>query len=293
MSAVATIGFFDGVHRGHQFLFAELNRHAVELDCKPLIITFLQHPQQVINHHCPLLLTTLNEREHLLDQYGDAHFLDFQAVQPLTAADFLDYLADRWRVKYLIMGYNHCFGSDDLTTDVEYETTASQFGITIIRSPKLDIDGAAPSSTRIRRLIQGGDIMAANNLLGYDYCLTGVVQHGNGLGQKMGFPTANLLIPEFKLLPPEGVYAGWVEMPIADHNAELTQHAAPALINIGTNPTVGNNHLSVEVHIPDYQGGELYGKTLFVHLKRFIRNEQTFPSLEALRLQMLKDKKSL
>ena len=113
MPAIATIGFFDGVHKGHRYLFEQLRGFAGQYDERALIFTFLQHPRSVLTHDCPPLLTTTEERERMLGGYGDVHFFDFAEVQPLTALQFLDYLADRWKVRHLLMGYNHHFGCND------------------------------------------------------------------------------------------------------------------------------------------------------------------------------------
>ncbi|MBQ7531089.1 MAG: riboflavin biosynthesis protein RibF [Paludibacteraceae bacterium] len=290
MPAIATIGFFDGVHKGHHYLFEQLRRYAAEYDERPLIFTFLQHPRTVLaklqgnDDFCPSLLTTTDEREQLLGQFGDVHFFDFAEVQPLTAAQFLDYLADRWKVRHLLMGYNHRFGSDGRLTDEQYAAIARQVGIRILRADSYGEDGLKPSSTVIRNLLVRGDIAAANRLLGYEYMLTGRVVHGRMIGRQIGFPTANIVPAPDKLIPTSGVYKAVVSA----NGQQLMANGlinAQALVNIGTNPTVGNTHQTIEVHIPDFSG-DLYNQSITLHFTERLREERRFDSLDDLRKQI-------
>ena len=282
MPAIATIGFFDGVHQGHRYLFSQLQKYADEYDERPLIFTFLQHPRSVLAKDCPPLLTTVQEREQLLGQFGDVHFFDFAEVQPLTAAQFLDYLADRWKVRHLLMGYNHRFGSDGRLSDEQYATIAHSVGIHVVRALPFCEDGNTPSSTIIRRLLTQGDMQEANRLLGYDYTLTGRVVHGRMIGRQIGFPTANIVPEPDKLIPAAGVYMARVS------GERLTMSGKPALVNIGTNPTVGNTHQTIEVHIPGFDG-DLYNQSLTLHFSSRLREEKRFASLDELKAQIQKD----
>ena len=289
MPAIATIGFFDGVHKGHRYLFEQLRMHAAEHDLRALIFTFLQHPRSVLaqlqggDAFNPPLLTTLDERERLLGQFGDVHFFDFAEVQPLTAAQFLDYLSDRWKVKYLLMGYNHHFGSDGRMSDEQYASIAQAVGIRVLRAEPYSEDGERPSSTRIRNYLSEGNIESANRLLGYEYSLTGRVVHGRMIGRQIGFPTANIMPDAAKLVPAAGVYKVKVKGERLEVKGEST-----ALVNIGTNPTVGNTHQTIEVHIPGYEG-DLYNQTLTLQFIERLRGEQRFDSLDELREQINKD----
>lgn len=289
MPAIATIGFFDGVHKGHRYLFEQLRMHAAEHDLRALIFTFLQHPRSVLaqlkgaDAFNPPLLTTLDERERLLGQFGDVHFFDFAEVQPLTAAQFLDYLSDRWKVKYLLMGYNHHFGSDGRMSDEQYTSIAQAVGIRVLRAEPYSEDGERPSSTRIRNYLSEGNIESANRLLGYEYSLTGRVVHGRMIGRQIGFPTANIMPDTAKLVPAAGVY----KVKVKGERLEVKGESA-ALVNIGTNPTVGNTHQTIEVHIPGYDG-DLYNQTLTLQFIERLRGEQRFNSLDELREQINKD----
>jgi len=288
MPAIATIGFFDGVHKGHRYLFEQLRQYAAEYDQRALIFTFLQHPRSVLaqlhgsDTFNPPLLTTLEERECLLGQFGDVHFFDFAEVQPLTAAQFLDYLSDRWKVRYLLMGYNHHFGSDGRMSDEQYASIAKACGIRVLRAEPYAEEGERPSSTRIRNYLADGDVLSANRLLGYEYSLTGRVVHGRMIGRQIGFPTANIMPDAAKLVPAAGVYKVEVRSQISEVSSQM------ALVNIGTNPTVGNTHQTIEVHIPGYDG-DLYNQTLTLQFVERLRGEQRFDSLDELREQINKD----
>lgn len=286
MPAIATIGFFDGVHKGHRYLFEQLRGFAEQLDERVLIFTFLQHPRSVLTHDCPPLLTTTEEREQLLGNFGDVHFFDFAEVQPLTALQFLDYLADRWKVRHLLMGYNHHFGSDGRMSDEQYAAYAAQVGITILRAQPYSDADLRPSSTKIRNFLLQGNIAEANRLLGYDYQLTGRVVHGRMIGRQIGFPTANIMPATDKLIPAAGVYK------VAISNQQSAISGQLALVNIGTNPTVGNTHQTIEVHIPGFEG-DLYNQTLTLQFIERIRGEQRFASLDELQAQIRKDLSNL
>lgn len=286
MPAIATIGFFDGVHKGHRYLFEQLRGFAEQLDERVLIFTFLQHPRSVLTHDCPPLLTTTEEREQLLGNFGDVHFFDFAEVQPLTALQFLDYLADRWKVRHLLMGYNHHFGSDGRMSDEQYAAYAAQVGITILRAQPYSDADLRPSSTKIRNFLLQGNIAEANRLLGYDYQLTGRVVHGRMIGRQIGFPTANIMPATDKLIPAAGVYK------VAISNQQSAISGQLALVNIGTNPTVGNTHQTIEVHIPGFEG-DLYNQTLTLQFAERIRGEQRFASLDELQIQIRKDLSNL
>lgn len=275
MPAIATIGFFDGVHKGHRYLFEQLRGFAEQYDERALIFTFLQHPRSVLTHDCPPLLTTTEEREQLLGNYGDVHFFDFAEVQPLTALQFLDYLADRWKVRHLLMGYNHHFGSDGRMSDEQYADIARQVGMKVLRAEPYSENDLRPSSTKIRNLLLQGNIAEANRLLGYPYQLTGRVVHGRMIGRQIGFPTANIMPAADKLIPKAGVY-------------KVKVNGDVAIVNIGTNPTVGNTHQTIEVHIPGFDG-DLYNQTLTLQFIERIRGEQRFASLDELKAQIQTD----
>ena len=279
MPRIATIGFFDGVHRGHRFLFAQLQEQARLLNLSPAIYTFREHPKQVLTGEAPAMLTTYTEREERLRTYGEVHFLDFAQVRHLTAEQFMCYLHEEQGVDVLLMGYDHHFGSDRLKGFSEYEHVGKQIGLRILRAFECLVDSLPVSSSRIRKLLAAARIDQVNRLLGYTYSISGVVEHGNAIGATLGFPTANIRLNSYKQLPASGVYAV---------SANLDGVEYKALANIGTNPTVGNDHVSLEVHLLDFQG-DLYDKQLTISFLSFLREERRFDSLEELKQQITAD----
>ena len=279
MPKIATIGFFDGVHRGHRFLFAQLQEQARLLNLSSAIYTFREHPKQVLTGEAPAMLTTYTEREERLRTYGEVHFLDFAQVRHLTAEQFMRYLHEEQGVDVLLMGYDHHFGSDRLKGFSEYEHVGKQIGLRILRAFECLVDSLPVSSSRIRKLLAAARIDQVNRLLGYTYSISGVVEHGNAIGATLGFPTANIRLNSYKQLPASGVYAV---------SANLDGVEYKALANIGTNPTVGNDHVSLEVHLLDFQG-DLYDKQLTISFLSFLREERRFDSLEELKQQITAD----
>ena len=279
MPKIATIGFFDGVHRGHRFLFAQLHEHAKHHQLTPAIYTFDCHPKELLTGQAPAMLTTHDERKALLQNYGEVHFLDFAAVQQLTAEQFMCYLKEQEGVETLLMGYDHHFGSDRLKGFHEYEKIAHKIGLHIERAHECLVDGVPVSSSRIRKLMAAAQIDQVNRLLGYTYSVSGVVEHGNAIGATLGFPTANIRLDSAKQLPAVGVYSVVAQVNGVEYKA---------LANIGTNPTVGNDHLSLEVHLLDFQGN-LYDQPLTISFLSFLREEKKFASLDELKLQIAED----
>jgi riboflavin kinase/FMN adenylyltransferase len=286
MPRIATIGFFDGVHRGHRFLFAQLKELAHEHGLEPLILTFDRHPKEVLTGICPPMLTTYVERQQLLALHAEVRVLPFAEVQGLTAEQFMRYLQEQEQVEVLLMGYDHRFGSDQLKGFSEYEKVARRVGLHVERAHECLVDSLPVSSSRIRKLLHEGHIKEVNRLLGYHYSLSGSVEHGNGIGAQIGFPTANICLQSDKLLPIAGVYVASTVLE-GDSNS-----AYDAVVNIGNNPTVGNDHVTIEAHLINYQGN-LYGKTITVALREYIRAERKFDSLQELHEQIRKDIQTL
>lgn len=282
MKRIATIGFFDGVHKGHCFLFEHLQSIAKERGLEPLIVTFAEHPRSALQaDYMPRLLTTPDERKGLLRHYGEVLFLPFADIQPLTAAEFMTRLHEEYNVSVLLMGYDHRFGSDRLKHPHEYRHAGEQCGIEVLTMGEYTEGEWHVSSTEIRSALETGNIAMANELLGRPYSLSGTVVHGNGIGRRLGFPTANIQ-PDYaeKIVPKTGVYAVQVRTSLFDWR--------PAMLNIGTNPTVGNTRQTIEVHIPAFEG-DLYGEHMEIRFTRFIREEKHFDSLSDLREQIATD----
>ena len=246
------------------------------------------------------MLTTNAERRALLEQYGEVCFLDFSAVQHLTAEQFMRYLHDEQDVAALLIGYDHHFGSDRLKGFAEYEKIARKIGLHVERAHECLVDSFPVSSSRIRKLLAASQIDQVNRLLGYTYSVSGVVEHGNAIGTTLGFPTANIRLSSAKQLPASGVYAVEVHLQAqrSSSNAIFEQcdlqgvlrRSTPykGVANIGTNPTVGNDHLSLEVHLLDFQG-DLYDQSLTISFLHFLREEKKFASLDELKKQITED----
>ena len=300
MPKIATIGFFDGVHRGHRFLFAQLHEHAKHHQLTPAIYTFDRHPKELLTGQAPAMLTTHDERKALLQNYGEVCFLDFSAVQHLTAEQFMRYLHDEQDVAALLIGYDHHFGSDRLKGFSEYEKIARKIGMHVERAYECLVDGLPVSSSRIRKLLAAAQIDQVNRLLGYIYSISGVVEHGNAIGATLGFPTANICLSSAKQLPASGVYAVEVHLQAQQSSSNaifeqcdlqgVPRRSIPykGVANIGTNPTVGNDHLSLEVHLLDFQG-DLYDQSLTISFLSFLREEKKFASLDELKKQIAED----
>jgi len=288
-SYIATIGFFDGVHIGHSFLLSQLVARASEQGLRSLVITFDRHPRSVIDGEDIPLLTTMQERlAYLRKQPVDEVLcLPFEDICRLTALEFMTMLKQKYNVVSLLMGYDHRFGSDRLRSFDQYASIARQVGLDIAHLPALEPDESfSPhvSSSQIRMALEIGDVEYAAKMLGHPYTITGTVVHGKGIGKQIGFPTANLFVPADKMLPLAGVYAVKVS---SDECATLAKEAK-AVFNVGTNPTIGDNPVTLEVHIPHFSG-DLYGQQLTLALYKRIRDEIRFDSLKELKQQIQKD----
>ena len=279
---VATIGFFDGVHRGHQCLVSQVCQLAQKLCCPSLVITFDKHPRQVLHSdYIPQLLSTLTEKKSLLMASGidRLEVLPFtEELSRLTALQFMqDVLSARLYVQTLVMGYDHHFGYGGGTFP-EYVAWGKQAGIEVVLAHELEEEKV--SSSVIRHHLQAGEMKQANRLLGYEYSLQGVVVSGHQVGRNIGFPTANIAVPKDKLFPACGVYAVRVKVDEIIYSGMLC---------IGHRPTLSNgDDVSVEVNLFDFSG-DLYGKKVVVSLVDRMRDEQPFSSVQALQQQLKQD----
>lgn len=278
-----TIGFFDGVHNGHHFLLRQLEQLAANNDLKAAAVTFDCHPRTVVQpDFVPSLLTTQEEKLNLLSKTfgGEIFVLPFtKELSEMTAKEFMQsVLHNKLNAKLLLMGYNHQFGHGGGTKE-EYEAWGQEVGIEVCQAEALS--GEKVSSSRIRNLIGLGEMEKANELLGYPYFLTGKVVEGKQIGRKIGFPTANLSLPEQKLLPACGAYAVEVNLPDGTKRG--------GMLCIGHRPTVEQHgEISVEVHIFNFEG-DLYNTSISLDFIAKLREERHFDSLEDLRKQLALD----
>ena len=284
MAYAATIGFFDGVHRGHRYVLEQLCSLARQEQLEPLVVSFGQHPISVLQPDKVLqLLTTKTERvQKLKEIVPQVELFDFEKIHHLTAAGFMQMLHTYHKVDVLLMGYDHHFGSDGLRRTEDYEQAAATAGVRVVPATELQ-HSTHISSTEIRRFVKAGNIEKANELLGYEYELSGTVVYGRQIGRTIGFPTANLQTASEKLIPASGVYAAI---------ATVGSNEYKSLLNIGTNPTVEGATQTIETHLVGFSG-ELYGQTIRLNIIRRIRDEIKFDSLNDLQTQIEKDKENI
>ena len=290
---LAAIGTFDGVHTGHRHLLGLLTTEARTRGLAPAVVTFTNHPLEVIRpERVPPTLTPYPQKEALLKALGVSVIpMKFdEELRRLTASEFMTMLRERHGVDALVLGYDTRFGHDRPQSFDDYAAIAASAGMQVILASALtDTADALPvSSTRIRAAIAAGDITTADSLLGRPYEISGTVVHGRAIGRTIGFPTANVA-PDCpgQLMPPNGVYAVAATLP-----SGVTM---PAVANIGLRPTVDPSaapERTLEVHIPGYSG-DLYGKHISVGFLRRIRPERRFAGLDELKGAIAADIASL
>ena len=289
---VATVGTFDGVHRGHRAVLAEIVRRARTRGLASLIVTFDRHPLEVVNPPAaPRLLTLPDEKRALLAELG----LDRIELLPFTGElarlapeEFVrQVLRARYGMGELVLGYDHGFGRGR-TGDVELvRRLAREDGFAVDVVDAVRDDGQPISSSLIRTAVAHGDLAAAERWLGRRYGATGVVERGAGRGRTFGIPTINLApLDPRKLLPPDGVYAVWVELPGKGEGGRGRRYGG--MMNQGPRPTFGIAARALEIHLFDF-AGELYGEAVNVEWVRRLRDVQTFPSRDALVDQLGRD----
>lgn len=278
---IYALGFFDGVHLGHQALLSACRRLAAENHCLPAAVTFDLPPSAVLQNLQPNMLTTVQDRKLLLHQYGMEEVRLFSAnAQTLSMSwqAFLEQLIQLGAAGF-VCGEDYRFGSNGEGSAQMLCTFCKEGNIPCIIVPEQTMDGQKISSTRIRALLETGDVENANRLLGHPHIFTGTVVSGRHLGRTIGIPTANLHLPECLLTPAFGVYAC---------TAMVDEHAYKAVTNIGTRPTVGGNHVTVEPWLLDFSG-DLYGKELSLQFHKFLRPERKFANLEELKAKIQED----
>ena len=288
---VATIGFFDGVHRGHQYLISRLMEQAAAAGMPSMVITFDRHPREVLgSNYQPRMLSTLSEKLQRLRQTGvdRCEVLSFTPqLAALTAREFMQHvLKEQLNVGKLYIGYDNRFGHNREEGFDHYVRYGREMGIEVIHNDAFQLNQVNISSSVVRSFLDEGEVELANQCLGYNYTVEGGVVDGVQEGRKMGFPTANIE-PSYalKLIPAPGVYAVKVRV-------EGTDEWLSGMMNIGTRPTFGENKLSLEVHILHFSGN-LYGRTLAVSFVKRLRAERRFSSPSALRNQLIRDEQAV
>ena len=278
--SVLALGMFDGVHVGHQALLRQAAEAARALSAQTVAFTFADAPGKLL--HLPVTcLSTPDQRTHWLKEAGAdrVDMVDFtQAFADLSPEAFVGYLQERYDVAALAAGFNYTFGKYGAGTADTLRALGEEHGFQVLIAEPVLVDGEPVSSTRVRALVSEGRMEAARALLGRPYTLCGPVVSARHIGHELGYPTANVETGE-QLLPPDGVYAAHALLDGAEH---------PAVTNVGKNPTVAGKKRTVETYILD-ESPSLYGQNLSVALLSRLREERTFPSLDALSEQIGRD----
>ena len=279
---IYALGFFDGVHLGHQMLLAACRHLAEENDCRSGVVTFTSHPDALVSGAAPGLLNTSADRQRILAAYGVDALLELPFDKEMMATPwnvFLQQLVKSGAAGF-VCGEDFRFGAKGEGSSEKLAAFCEEQKLPYIVVKEQVVDGEKISSTRIRALLEQGQIEQANRLLGHFHFFTGRVVTGQQLGRTIGFPTANLVLPEGLLIPKFGVYACQVSI---DDEQDYA-----AVANIGIRPTVNGTEPLMELHLLDFEG-DLYGKELLVTLHAFLRPEEKFHSLDELQAEIQKN----
>lgn len=281
-----SLGMFDGVHLGHKCIIDELKKVGTENQLETAILTFWPHPRFVFNPNEDLkLLNTLEEKKLLVNKYGinNLFLKEFdEEFRNLTGEEFVrQILIDKLNVKYLIIGYDHSFGKNKSGNFELLQKLSKELDFEVEQMEAINIHENNISSTKIRNAILAGNIVEANEMLGYSYSVSGKVIHGKKIGRTIGYPTANISTDSIKLLPKKGAYI--VEVYVNDQQYK-------GMLSVGTNPTVNGDTLTVEVYILDFNE-DIYDKEITVKFRDFLHEEIKFEGLEKLIERLDEDKR--
>lgn len=282
---ILTLGTFDGVHIGHRKILEKLTQSTNNGEFESLVLTFFPHPRMVLKEQSQVkLLNTIEEKIDLLKSIGIQNLVIHpfnEAFSKLTAQEFVKtVLVDQFHIQKIIIGYDHRFGKNRTANIDDLITYGKLYGFEVEQISAQEINDVSISSTKIRKALLAGNMALANEFLGYNYSLTGTVLKGKQLGRTIGFPTANLKIEEdFKLIPQNGVYV---------IKSIINKKTIFGMMNIGFNPTVAGENLSIEIHYFNFDG-DLYEQHLSVSLLHYLRPEQKFESVSFLKEQLSTD----
>ena len=285
--SIVTIGTFDGVHLGHRVILKRMKEIAKKTKGKSVLLTFSPHPRHVLHkdNQDMKLITTLQEKQDLINQAGLDNLViheftkKFSRIKPVNFVR--DILVEQLNVHTLVIGYDHHFGRNREGSIQELTTLADLYDFNIEKIDPQYFEDVTVSSSKIRKLIEKGEMVKAKQYLGYEFMLNGKVIKGNSLGKTINFPTANIVVEnKWKILPADGVYAVKIV---------LEEKEYKGMMNIGQKPTVDGNGLSLEVNIFDFNQ-DIYGKGIEIRFVKRIRDERKFEDLQGLKKQLLIDR---
>ncbi len=289
---VLTLGTFDGVHIGHRKILERITQNtdpgASGGKYESLVLTFFPHPRMILQGQSDVkLLNTISEKIELLEKTGIQNLVIHpfdESFSKLTAQEFVKtVLVDKFNVQKIIIGHDHRFGRNRTANIDDLITFGKEYGFEVEQISVQEIKEVSISSTKIRNALTEGNMALANEYLGYNYFLIGTILKGKQLGRTIGFPTANLQIKEdYKLIPRNGAYVV---------KSIINQKTVFGMMNIGYNPTIGGENLSIEIHYFDFEA-DLYDQKISVSILEYLRPEQKFDSVDLLKTQLEKDKET-
>jgi len=283
---ILTLGTFDGVHFGHKKILEKVTQNTENAKYESLVLTFFPHPRMVLQEDSDIkMLNTIDEKIALLEQIGIQNLVIHpfdESFSRLTAEEFVkNILVDKFHIHKIIIGHDHRFGRNRTANIDDLKKFGEQYDFEVEEISAQEIKEVSVSSTKIRHALNEGNMALANEYLGYDYSLTGIVIKGRQLGRTIGFPTANLKLEEnFKLIPKNGVY---IVKSIIDSKTVF------GMMNIGFNPTVAGKNQTIEIHYFDFDE-DLYDLKITVSILKRIRDEEKFESVDHLKTQLEKDR---
>jgi len=282
---ILTLGTFDGVHIGHKKILERITQNTENGKYESLVLTFFPHPRMVLQEKSEIkLLNTITEKTQLLEASGIENLIVHpfdESFSRLKAEEFVSsILVDKFQIQKIIIGHDHRFGRNRTANIDDLIAFGTEYGFEVEQISAEEIQDVSVSSTKIRKALNEGNMDLANEYLGYHYFLNGTVVKGKQLGRTIGFPTANIHIAEeYKLIPKIGVYVV---------KAVVNQETVYGMMNIGFNPTVNGEKQTIEVHLFNFDK-DIYDQNIEVSLLHYIREEQKFESLEALKSRLNQD----